>query len=530
MKKSMLKTIAVMTAAACAISTVVHAAPAGSQLPADLWEFTEVWDEADNLTYEFREVSVTIPADWSGKYDLITGENYVTFYHPASRDGWTESLDNDIPSGGHLFTIALYQDYKFYDLPDFEIAGSGEYGIYVSILPSDVQGYSLDADIWNEWTTLTDDLEEIRASITVTNPGEGIVNTENLTFTDQGTSSDEESTFTDSADSGYILEDSSDRYLTPDDLEGMNADEIQMAINEIYARHHRRFVTKSIQEYFDSKSWYEGTVEASRFDETSLNQYEGRNIWLMIQYMNDLPQASGTGTQSDAASAVSSYIASGSALYATATVNIRSSASTNGVIMGIVPQGYAVTVTGSPSGGWVPVNYNGIRGYVSQDYLADADTVSIKANDSQLLADGTASTNTSANTNASASSQDSSVCAAVQLYAGAYRDNSVFIPENGWNDYYSLVVSNITDTSFDFTIYRMDCNDSIKETMFATNTAVFTGDGTTAFYDGQQYDLTFTFPDYHLSLPDVTDIQVSGFWATEGITFANNHVPGHEFC
>lgn len=297
---------------------------------------------ADNLTYEFREVSVTIPADWSDKYDLITGENYVTFYHPASRDGWTESLDNDIPSGGHLFTIALYQDYKFYDLPDFEIAGSGEYGIYVSILPSDVQGYSPDADIWNEWTTLTDDLEEIRASITVTNPGEGIVNTENLTFPDQGTSTDEESTSADSPDSGYILEDSSDRYLTPDDLEGMNADEIQMAINEIYARHHRRFVTKSIQEYFDSKSWYEGTVEASRFDETSLNQYEGRNIWLMIQYMNDLPQASGTDTESDAASA-SSYITSGSALYATATVNIRSSASANGVIMGIVPQDIQVS-------------------------------------------------------------------------------------------------------------------------------------------------------------------------------------------
>ena len=50
-------------------------------------------------------------------------------------------------------------------------------------------------------------------------------------------------------DADYILPNSSTKYLSESDLSGMSADELQMAINEIYARHHRKFVTKSIQQY-----------------------------------------------------------------------------------------------------------------------------------------------------------------------------------------------------------------------------------------------------------------------------------------
>lgn len=524
MKKTIFKTTSLITAAACAISTIALAAPISSGLPDDLWEYSEIWDESDNLTYEFKEISVTIPTDWENKYDLVTSENSVSFYHTASRDGWTRHLNNGIESGGHLFTITLYQDYDFYTLPDFEIAGIGELGIYVTLLPTDVQGYYYDEEVWNEWTSLVDDLEEIRASVTVTSSGEGVVNSENLSFQNSETASGEASSASPVLTSEYILDDSSTSYLIPDDLAGMNADEIQMAINEIYARHHRKFVTKDIQNYFDSTSWYEGTVEADRFNESSLNQYEVRNIALMIQCMNQLPNAASVVTGSNTTSGSALTAVSGSVLYATATVNIRNSASVNSVIMGIIPKGYSVTASGSPADGWIPVNYNGIRGYVSQDYLTVSDSAASTAETSAP------ETPAEQSIPVSTESPEVPVTAAIQLYAGSYRDNSVFIPENGWNDYYSLVISNITDTSFDFTIYLMDYTDSIKETIFATNTAVFTGNGTSAFYDGTQYDLTFTFPDYHNALPDVTDIQVSGFWAVEGITFANNGVPGHEFC
>ena len=39
-----------------------------------------------------------------------------------------------------------------------------------------------------------------------------------------------------------------------------------MFINEIYAKHGRKFKTDSIQKYFDSKSWYQPKVEPDDFD------------------------------------------------------------------------------------------------------------------------------------------------------------------------------------------------------------------------------------------------------------------------
>lgn len=82
----------------------------------------------------------------------------------------------------------------------------------------------------------------------------------------------------------FEFKDSSIRCLTASELSHLNREELQMGINEIYARNHRKFLTKSILEYFDSKSWYTGTVEAEKFDETSLNQYEGKNIVTSILY------------------------------------------------------------------------------------------------------------------------------------------------------------------------------------------------------------------------------------------------------
>ena len=70
-----------------------------------------------------------------------------------------------------------------------------------------------------------------------------------------------------------------------DDAEAYG-DRIQMAINEIYARHHRKFVLKEVQDYFNTKSWYSGTIEAADFDTKVMNAYEGANINLMVKVMN----------------------------------------------------------------------------------------------------------------------------------------------------------------------------------------------------------------------------------------------------
>lgn len=528
MKRTFLKTVALLTAGTCIITGTMMAAQAAGT-PEDLWDYVEIQDEDDNIIYEFKEVEVTIPADWEGKYDLSVGENYVAFYHPSSREAYSAAFGYE-SYAGTLFTVCYSQNYDFTNsLPNYKIVGSGDGGVYYVTLPSDVQGYPDDQSVWNEWVTLTDDLDWVRDNVTVIDPGEGIVDTDNLFQSSRNASAGSNifSGNSQQADSEYILADSSSKYLSESDLSGMNADQLQMAINEIYARHHRKFVTKSIQQYFDSKSWYSGTVEASRFDETCMNQYEGKNIALMIKCMNSTPKSGSTsGTAAGSAQ-------SGSTMYATATVNIRSKATTGSSIMGVVPQGYSVTVTGSASDGWAPVNYNGIKGYILLDYLTSKGTSSASTQNTATPSGSQSTASAAQNTDAAASSQASSgaVSAAVQLYAGAYRDSSIFIADTMPEEYYEVSVSNITNTSFDFTVYLMDgYSDTVKETMFATNTAVFTGDGTTAAYYGKQYTLYFSFPDYHNSYPDVTDMTVTGFWPIEGLTLSNNGVPGHEFC
>ncbi len=54
----------------------------------------------------------------------------------------------------------------------------------------------------------------------------------------------------------YIIADSSARLLTETDLQGLSKAQLELARNEIFARHGRAFKRADIQNYFESKSWY----------------------------------------------------------------------------------------------------------------------------------------------------------------------------------------------------------------------------------------------------------------------------------
>ena len=86
------------------------------------------------------------------------------------------------------------------------------------------------------------------------------------------------------SDSEYLLPDSDSRYLTEDDLAGFTAEQCRLARNEIYARHGRRFKDPALQRYFDSLSWYNGTIEPSDFNDNVFNSYERANCILIIDY------------------------------------------------------------------------------------------------------------------------------------------------------------------------------------------------------------------------------------------------------
>ena len=88
--------------------------------------------------------------------------------------------------------------------------------------------------------------------------------------------------------SEYIFPYSDSEYLEAYEVEELSAEKLRIARNEIYARHGRKFKDKQLQEYFDSCSWYEGTIEPDEFnDDTMLNEYERYNRDLIQNYEND---------------------------------------------------------------------------------------------------------------------------------------------------------------------------------------------------------------------------------------------------
>lgn len=76
----------------------------------------------------------------------------------------------------------------------------------------------------------------------------------------------------------YLLPGSNLRYLTDEEISGLTASELQLGINEIYARRGRKFSMKEYRDYFEDKSWYDGTIEPEDFDESVFNIYESSNI------------------------------------------------------------------------------------------------------------------------------------------------------------------------------------------------------------------------------------------------------------
>jgi len=84
--------------------------------------------------------------------------------------------------------------------------------------------------------------------------------------------------------SSYILPYSDSQYLSESDLYGLTSEQLRIARNEIYARHGRTFNDEGLQSYFNSCSWYYGTVSPENFNENILNKYEKANRDLIARY------------------------------------------------------------------------------------------------------------------------------------------------------------------------------------------------------------------------------------------------------
>lgn len=260
MRKNSISRILLGAAAGCLLL--------GSTAFADDEKFTsnETYrDSNGNICVDFGEVQVYLPSDWSGLCQMAPDENSVSFYQTKSRRLITQELG--FAAGGWLFTLHYSDEPDYVDYPSYDVIGGSNEGYYFVSYPTDVQAYVEDSAVLNEYSKMSGEVSWIVENIQTPYP--------DIVVWDDMYSSEE-----------HILPQSSDTYLTLADIEHMDAQTLQMAINEIYARHHRKFVLEEVQEYFDSCSWYDGYIEAADFNTNVMNEYEGKNISILVERMN----------------------------------------------------------------------------------------------------------------------------------------------------------------------------------------------------------------------------------------------------
>ena len=118
-----------------------------------------------------------------------------------------------------------------------------------------------------------------------------------------------------------------------------------------------------------------------------------------------------------------------------------------------------------------------------------------------------------------------------KVFEGRYFDEGIYqyidMPEaESPFIYCEIIVSNVTGTSFEFTINETVMATGESKNIMPVKTAVFIGDGTRAIYQDDNQTLIFTFPDETGIYP--RHMEVSGLEKLEGNVYINNSIPGHE--
>ena len=81
-----------------------------------------------------------------------------------------------------------------------------------------------------------------------------------------------------------MLDDTSSRYYSYDELSSMSTYDLYLARNEIYARHGRMFKDPNLQAYFNNKTWYTPIYTPEQWDATqSIADVESKNAALMLE-------------------------------------------------------------------------------------------------------------------------------------------------------------------------------------------------------------------------------------------------------
>lgn len=116
----------------------------------------------------------------------------------------------------------------------------------------------------------------------------------------------------------YIFPDSDKKYLSKNEIKSIDLEELAFARNEIFARHGYIFTDETYREYFENKSWYQGTIAADQFNpDKEFNNFEKRNVELIQQVEDELNE-----TSTDFIGREGSYVCTDPDLFVTGRIDI----------------------------------------------------------------------------------------------------------------------------------------------------------------------------------------------------------------
>ena len=87
----------------------------------------------------------------------------------------------------------------------------------------------------------------------------------------------------------YIFPDSDKKYLSEDEVRSITIEDMMIGRNEIFARHGYIFQDEGLKAYFESMSWYEGTIPSDQFNsEAVFNDFEKKNVELIKRVEDEI--------------------------------------------------------------------------------------------------------------------------------------------------------------------------------------------------------------------------------------------------
>lgn len=198
--------------------------------------------------YTYQDMTITIPASWEGKFIIKENENGEDGFSIMQKSSYEKE-----EGMGFLFGFYKSKDMVDESTGADQLAYTDDYAYYVQE-PTDVTCWYEDETIVEEYGEMMKAKKAVEESL--------VIEAENVRYDAKE----------------YVLPMSYCKPIPEYYLENFGSDMIWIARNEIYARHGRIFDNVFLSNYFESCSWYEGTVASDAFDESVLSQIEKDNL------------------------------------------------------------------------------------------------------------------------------------------------------------------------------------------------------------------------------------------------------------